>query len=89
MFDDFRTDRVSAPASLFLRRGGAVQQITLNEARTRHLAAGDFHTCFRQLQSKDFGAGESSSNRRSHIALPAADIDDARIFSGTGDVEQG
>src|SRR2546426_5544127 len=89
VFDDFRTDRVSAPASLFLRRGGAVQQITLNEARTRHLAAGGFHTPLRQLQIKGFCTRGPSSNRPRHIAPPPSDIDDSRIFSRPPAVAQG
>src|SRR5207247_8740891 len=42
-FDDFRTDRVSARSSLFLRWGGAVQQRALNEACSSHLPEGDVH----------------------------------------------
>jgi hypothetical protein len=88
MLDHFRTQRVRGPLSLVRRRFLPIEQVSLNEPRRGHFSLGDLDSGLCQFQSHNLRRRKPGTDGRCHVALPAADIDDACSFSSPFQSEQ-
>ena len=81
MLDDLRTNGVRRPASQILGRVDHVQEIALHEAGAGNFLARNLHASLAEFQAEYPRRWKSGLERGRHIALTAADIQNAHSFS--------